>query len=69
LADKFHIISAPPQSQNDLPDSFFTRRKNDLLKNLPPESSGMTCFLAPRYESSKGGDPGPWGNMISAVVP
>jgi hypothetical protein len=69
LSDEVHLLSSPPLSPADLPDSFFTRRTRDLWKNLPPEASGKMCYLAARYETSKGRDPGPWGTMISAIVP
>jgi hypothetical protein len=69
LTDDYHVLSSPPLSGADLPDSFFTRRKQDLLKNLPAEASGMTCYLCPCYENSKGREPGPWGTMVQAIVP
>ncbi|MDR3234300.1 MAG: hypothetical protein LBT46_11670 [Planctomycetaceae bacterium] len=67
LAAEVYILSAPPQTPADLPNSFFTRRYNDLLE-LPPEASGKTCYLAARFENSKG-QSGPWGTMIQAVIP
>jgi hypothetical protein len=67
LAGNFHILSEAPQTPADLPDSFFTRREHDRLE-FPPEASGKTCYLAARYENGKG-QSGPWGTMISAVVP
>jgi hypothetical protein len=69
ISDEYHLLSSPPLSLADLPDSFFTRRKSDLLKNLPPESSGMMCYLAARYEISKGHVAGPWGTLVSAFIP
>jgi hypothetical protein len=67
LADNVHILSEPPQSAADLPDSFFTRRKKDIIE-LPPEASGKICYLSLRFETSPG-KVGPWGTMISTVVP
>jgi hypothetical protein len=67
LTAEVYIISAPPQTPADLPNSFFTRRYNDLLE-LPPEASGKTCYLAARFENSKG-QSGPWGTMIQAIIP
>jgi hypothetical protein len=60
-------LSAPPKVPEDLPNSFFTRRANDLLQ-LPTAASGMTCYLAARFENDKG-KPGDFGPMIQAVVP
>jgi hypothetical protein len=67
LTADVYILSVPPQSPADLPNSFFTRRYKDLLE-LPPESSGKTCYMAARFENSKG-ESGPWGTMISAIIP
>jgi len=61
------LLSAPPESPEDLPNSFFTRkRQEDLL--LPPEFSGKPCYFAARYENSKGAA-GPWGSMVMAIIP
>jgi hypothetical protein len=67
LTADVYIISAPPQTPADLPNSFFTRRYNDLLE-LPPEASGKSCYLAARFENSKG-QSGPWGTIIQAIIP
>jgi hypothetical protein len=69
LSDKTHLMSSPPLSPADLPDSFFTRRKTDILKDLPPEASGLECYMAAHYENSKGHEAGPWGPMIHTIVP
>jgi hypothetical protein len=68
LTDDVSLLSGPPQTPKDLPNSFFTKRKKDIL-DLPPEASGKTCYFAGRYEIGKGREAGPWGTMISAVVP
>jgi hypothetical protein len=68
LATDTHVLSWPPLTAEDLPDSFFTRRATDNVK-LPPIASGMMCYLAPRYEISKGHVAGPWGTLVSAFVP
>jgi len=66
-AGEVFILSAPPESPADLPNSFFTRRQHeDLL--LPPEFSGKPCYFAARYENSKGAA-GPWGLLIQATIP
>jgi hypothetical protein len=67
LADDVYRLSAPPKVPEDLPNSFFTRRVNDLLQ-LPTAASGMTCYLAARFENDKGKS-GKFGPMIQAVVP
>jgi hypothetical protein len=67
LADGVHILSEPPKSPADLPDSFFTQRKKDIIE-FPPEASGKLCYLSLRFET-KPGAKGPWGDMISTVVP
>jgi hypothetical protein len=67
LSGNASLLSGPPQTPEDLPDSFFTKRKNDLLE-LPPIASGKTCYLAPCYENGKG-NVGPFGTMIQAIVP
>jgi hypothetical protein len=67
LADGIYKLSAHPTLGEALPNSFFTPRKKDILE-LPPISSGYTCYLAARFENSKGKS-GPWGPMIHAIVP
>jgi hypothetical protein len=66
LANNVYVLSRPPTSPQDLPNSFFTRRKKDIL-SLPPEASGLTCYLAAHFENDKG-DQGPFGTMISTLV-
>jgi hypothetical protein len=66
FAGDVYLLSGPPLTEADLPNSFFTRRKNGILE-LPPEASGMTIYLAPRYENGKG-KTCPWGKMTYAVV-
>jgi hypothetical protein len=66
LADNVYVLSRPPASPKDLPNSFFTRRKKDIL-SLPPEASGLTCYLAAHFENDKGNE-GPSGVMISTIV-
>jgi hypothetical protein len=68
LATNTHVLSSPPLTTEDLPDSFFTRRKKDLVK-LPEIASGMACHLAGCYENGKGGTAGPFGPMIKVFVP
>jgi hypothetical protein len=67
LAGEVFVLSAPPESPADLPNSFFTRKQRDTLA-LPAEASGKACYLAGRYENSKG-QPGPFGSLVQANVP
>lgn len=67
LVGELFLLSAPPESQKDLTNSFFTRRKVDSIE-FPPEASGYICYLAARLENSKG-KPGPWSAMINTVIP
>jgi hypothetical protein len=67
LDENAHLLSSPPLMATDLPDSFFTRRKNEVVM-LPLRSSGMVCYLAARYELEKGRNPGPYGPIIHAFV-
>jgi hypothetical protein len=56
-----------PISGDELPFSKFTRRKREIF-NFDAEDSGKTVFFCIRFENSKG-DPGPWGPIVSAVIP
>jgi len=47
------FLTAPPKIAADLPNSFLTRKQYDDLI-LPPEASGLPCYLAAQYENSKG---------------
>jgi hypothetical protein len=68
-ADKFRI-SSPPKSGDDLPHSTFTKRKKYRF-DFPEEDRGKTVYFCLRYENSKGGKEGegPWGPIISAIIP
>jgi len=67
IAGDLFLLSAPPESPADLPNSFFTRKHHEDLV-LPPEVSGKPCHFAARYENSKGSE-GPWGSMVTAIIP
>ncbi|MDR3198778.1 MAG: hypothetical protein LBU34_13000 [Planctomycetaceae bacterium] len=56
-----------PVSGEELPHSKFTRRKRELL-DFPQEDSGKTIYFCIRYENAKG-EPGPWGPIVSTVIP
>jgi hypothetical protein len=69
FSDKYNLLSSPPLSARDLTSSFFTKRKTEIFRDLPDESSGMILYAAANFELEKGGPPGPTGPMISAFVP
>jgi hypothetical protein len=60
-------LMKPPVGGEELPFSKFTRRKKELLI-FDVDDTGKTAYLCVRYENSKG-DAGPWGPIISAVIP
>ena len=59
--------STPPATGMDLIQSMFTRKKKEVFTFLPTET-GKTVYFCIRYENSKG-KAGPWGPMISAIIP
>jgi hypothetical protein len=59
-------LSAPPKTGKDLPGSKFTRKKK-MLFDFEGES-GNTVYFCLRYESPTGGE-GPFGPVLSAVIP
>jgi hypothetical protein len=65
---RFRVIEVP-RSGRDLPYSIFTRRKNEDF-DFDGES-GNTVYFCLRYENSKGGEEGqgPFGPILSAVIP
>jgi hypothetical protein len=67
--DRFRIAS-PPTSGGGLPHSTFTRRKKYRF-DFSEEDRGRTVYFCLRYENSKGGKEGegPWGPIISAIIP
>jgi hypothetical protein len=66
--DKFRI-TAPPVTGNDLPHSTFTHRKK--LRFDFDGDSGKTVYFCLRYENQKGSKDGegPFGPILSAIVP
>jgi hypothetical protein len=50
-----------------LPFSKFTRRKKERI-DFAEDDSGKRAFFCVRYENAKG-EAGPWGPVISAVIP
>ena len=56
----------PPAGPEELTKSFFTRRRRDVI-DFDYEDSGKTVYIAVQVEN--GGKKGPWGPMVSAVIP
>jgi hypothetical protein len=56
----------PPAGPDDLRKSSFTMRKKDLLQ-FDYGDSGKTAYFAVRIEN--GGRQGPWGPLVSALIP
>jgi hypothetical protein len=56
----------PVTAPRDLTESFFTRRKRDLLE-FNYADSGKTAYIAVQVEN--GSKKGPWGPLTSAVIP
>jgi hypothetical protein len=67
-ADKFRVAGEPKKG-SDLPHSVFTRRKKERF-DFDGES-GTRVYFCLRYENSKGGKEGegPFGPILSAVIP
>jgi hypothetical protein len=57
---------AAPTDPEDLPKSFFTRRKKDLARRSRRSRSKMV-YLAIQVEND--GIKGDWGPMVSALIP
>jgi hypothetical protein len=63
--DRFRL-SSPPESGFDLPHSVFTRKSKYFFDF--DGDSGKTIYFCLRYENGKG-EAGPFGPLISAVIP
>jgi hypothetical protein len=57
----------PPAGPRDLHESFFTQRKKDVIQ-FGYGDSGKIVYFAVQVENS-GGKQGPWGPMVSALIP
>jgi hypothetical protein len=57
----------PPKSPEDLTKSFYTKRKRDII-TFDFGDSGKTAHFAVQIENESG-KKGPWGPMVSAVIP
>jgi hypothetical protein len=66
----FYSVTAPgeppPANPDDLRKSFFTKRKKDVLE-FDFGASGSTCHMAVQIENE--GRKGPWGPLVSALIP
>jgi hypothetical protein len=56
----------PPAGPEALPHSFYTKRKKDLIE-FEFGDSGKTAWFAVQIENE--GKKGPWGPMVSALIP
>jgi hypothetical protein len=56
----------PPASPDDLRKSFFTKRKKDVIE-FDFGDSGKTVYFAVQIENE--GKKGPWGPLVSALIP
>ena len=59
-------VTGTPKIGTDLPKSIFTRRKKERF-DFEGES-GKTVYFCLQYENPRG-DVGPFGPMLSAVIP
>ncbi|MDR2741035.1 MAG: hypothetical protein LBB98_02650 [Treponema sp.] len=56
----------PPAGPDDLPKSFFTKRKKDVIE-FDFGDSGKTVYMAVQVENDR--KKGNWGPMVSALIP
>ncbi|MDR3196267.1 MAG: hypothetical protein LBU34_00225 [Planctomycetaceae bacterium] len=56
----------PPANPNDLRKSFYTKRKKDVIE-FDFGDSGKTVYFAVQIEND--GKKGPWGPLVSALIP
>ena len=56
----------PPANPDDLRKSFFTKRKKDVIE-FAFDTSGKTAYFAVQIENE--GKKGPWGPLVSALIP
>jgi hypothetical protein len=56
----------PPADPDELRKSFFTKRKKDVIEFEFGES-GKTAYFAVQIEND--GKKGPWGPLVSALIP
>jgi hypothetical protein len=56
----------PPTDPEELHKSFYTKRKKDLIE-FEYGDSGKTAYFAVQVENE--GKKGPWGPLVSALIP
>jgi hypothetical protein len=56
----------PPANPKDLRESFYTKRKKDVIE-FEFGDSGKTAYFAVQIENE--GKKGPWGPLVSALIP
>jgi hypothetical protein len=56
----------PPASPEELRKSFYTQRRKDLIE-FDFGDSGKTAYFAVQIEND--GKKGPWGPLVSALIP
>jgi hypothetical protein len=56
----------PPANPDDLRKSFYTKRKKDVIE-FDFGDSGKTAYFAVQIENE--GKKGPWGPLVSALIP
>jgi hypothetical protein len=56
----------PPASPNELRNSFYTQRKKDVIE-FDFGESGKTAYFAVQIENE--GKKGPWGSLVSVLIP
>ena len=60
-------LAKPPKTGDDLPLSKFTRRRSTMI-DFSAADSGKTVYFCICLENPKG-DRGPWGPIITAIIP
>jgi hypothetical protein len=63
----YSVGDVPPDDQEDLGHSVFSRRKTHVLTFREAER-GKPLYIAARYENAKG-EGGPWSAIIKTIVP
>ena len=63
----YRYLTKPPKTGDELPLSKFTRRRFTMM-DFSAEDSGKTVFFCICLENPSG-DRGPWGPIVTAVIP
>lgn len=62
-----HYLMRPPLSGDELLFLNRTRRGSEM-REFPAEEAGKTAYYCGRYENAKG-EKGPWGPLVSTIIP